>query len=296
MGADRPLVSVVVPSYNGEKYLRNAVDSALGQTYDRLEVIVVDDGSAMPQAEVLSEIRDARLRTVRQENAGVAAARNRGARLGQGGLIAFLDADDRWFPEKLEAQVPLFDAGVTVVFSDRYRFRNETRFDATYLQHLPVPEAKNFLPGLIRRNFVGLSTAVVSRTAFERVGGFSEAPGIWEDWDLWLRLAETHVFRHVPRPLSEYRVHETNASGDVEVMVRRSLGTLERLLEEQPTLLAGHGDDVRASKANLYHDLGYAKWRQGKSAEARRALCTALRYRPFDAPTIKTLLRVLLHL
>jgi glycosyltransferase involved in cell wall biosynthesis len=296
MGADSPLVTVVVPSYNAEKYLRNAVDSALGQTYDRLEVIVVDDGSAMPQAEVLSEVRDVRLRTVRQENAGVAAARNRGARLGQGGLIAFLDADDRWFPEKLEAQVPLFDAGVAVVFSDQYRFRNETRFDATYFQHLPVPEPKNFLGGLIRRNFVALSTAVVSRTAFERVGGFSEARGIWEDWDLWLRLAETHVFRHVPRPLCEYRVHETNASGDVEVMVRRSLGTLERLLEEEPTLLADHGDDVRASRAILYFDLGYAKWQQGKAAEARRALCTALRYRPFDPPTIKTLLRVLTHL
>jgi glycosyltransferase involved in cell wall biosynthesis len=102
-----PLVSVVIAAYNGAQYLPEAIDSALAQTYPKVEVIVVDDGSTDSTAEVVGAY-GARVRYLYQQNAGTAAARNTGIQSAQGELIALLDQDDRWLPEKLARQVPLF--------------------------------------------------------------------------------------------------------------------------------------------------------------------------------------------
>src|SRR5581483_4857500 len=102
-----PLVSVVVPVYNGAKYLRQALDSALGQTYPRLQLVIVDDGSTDSSAEIIASYGP-RLCSIRQANAGVACARNAGIRAAAGDLIAFLDQDDWWLPEKVDRQVERF--------------------------------------------------------------------------------------------------------------------------------------------------------------------------------------------
>src|SRR3990167_8128796 len=99
-----PRVSVVIPTYNYARYLPQAIDSVLGQTYPHIEVVVVDDGSTDESRDVLRAY-GSRIRWVQQERQGVSAARNRGVRESRGDLVAFLDADDRWLPTKLERQV-----------------------------------------------------------------------------------------------------------------------------------------------------------------------------------------------
>ena len=288
----RPLVTVVIPSFNGERYLADAVRSSLDQTYDRLEVVVVDDGSRIPQVDVLASIHDSRLRVIRQENAGVANARNRGAREGRGDVIALLDADDRWLPRKLEVQIPIMEAAhADIVFSDMHRFQGDTRLPETYQRAVPVPPESEFFRALIRRNFVALSTAVVTRRAFESVGGFCEDRSIWEDWDLWIRLATRWRFASCPDALTEYRMHDANASGDVQVLTDRALATLARLQQAYPGMFDEYAADLRHSRGEVWFNLGYARLRQGRVAEARAALRRAARLRPLHFGTWKDILR-----
>lgn len=288
----RPLVTVVIPSYNAERYLADAVRSSLNQTYEPIEVVVVDDGSRSAQAAALESIDDPRLRVVRQENGGVASARNRGAREGSGELIALLDADDRWLPAKLDVQWEILQAqAADVVFSDMHRFRGDMRLPETYQNALPVPPDGDFFPALVRRNFIALSTAVVTRRAFESVGGFCEDRSIWEDWDLWLRLAKKWRMAHSSDALVEYRLHDANASGDVEVLIGRALATLNRLQQTSPGLFDECPTELRHSRGDLWFNLGYARLRQGRVAEARAALRRAARLRPLHLGTWKDIFR-----
>jgi glycosyltransferase involved in cell wall biosynthesis len=104
------VISVIIPAYNVAQFLREAVDSALAQTRRDIEAIVVDDGSTDGSADMLRDLDDPRLRVIRQDNAGSAAARNAGLRLASGNLVAFLDADDRWAPQNLERQAAFLES------------------------------------------------------------------------------------------------------------------------------------------------------------------------------------------
>lgn len=287
-----PRVSVVIPSFNCEQYLAEAVRSALAQSYDPIEVIVVDDGSKVDQSRALQGIVDSRLRFIRQENRGVAGARNTGVHESHGELIAFLDADDRWLPRKLEVQWAVMQATqADVVFCDLHRFRRDRRLPSTYLGSLGTPPEGLFFRALVRKNVVPLSTALVTRRALDAVGGFCEDPAVWEDWDLWLRLARRYRFSYTPEVLAEYRLHDANASGDVDVLISRSLGTLNRLERESPGMFDNARRDLRFSRANLHFNLGYARLRQGRRLEARQSLRTAARLRPLHVGTWKDLIR-----
>jgi glycosyltransferase involved in cell wall biosynthesis len=290
------LVTVVIPAYNADLYVRQAVESCLAQTYGNIEVIVVDDGSVRPQAEFLSGVIDPRLTVVRQDNGGVAAARNHGARLGSGEFIAFLDADDYWLPGKLQIQVDLLRRSDTaVVFCDLRRLQGDTFLPASYLASFELPAGGHIFPGLVRRNFIPLSSAVVRRNVFESVGGFCEDRDIWEDWDLWLRLAQSHVISHADESLAVYRLHGSNASGDIEVLIGKALRTLDRLEQVEPCLLDAHASDLKDGRAHLLFNLGYARRRLGRVAEARQALWLAARMRPLHVGTVKELVRSYLH-
>jgi glycosyltransferase involved in cell wall biosynthesis len=119
-----PLVSVVIPCFNYGRFLPEAVDSVLSQGVTDLEVIIVDDGSTDETPEVVARLTDPRIRAYRFQNGGNSAARNHGIELARGEFLAFLDADDRWLPGKLERQLALLEAepGVGMVFTDFRRF------------------------------------------------------------------------------------------------------------------------------------------------------------------------------
>jgi hypothetical protein len=207
-----PAVSVVIPTHNGGAYLAESVASVLGQSFGDLELIVVDDGSTDGSVQAL--VSDPRLRVVTQSNQGVSAARNRGAVEASSDLVAFLDADDRWLPDKLARQLEVLHAQPdALVCYTAYAAINPA---GERLSGTIGGEGCSYL-SLFEANPIPMSSAVVRRAALLAAGGFDSSYSTAADWDLWLRLAQQGRFCCVAECLTEYRVSPYNVgqmSGD----------------------------------------------------------------------------------
>jgi glycosyltransferase involved in cell wall biosynthesis len=281
--SQQPLVSVVIPSYNCARYILQAVESALDQSYPSVEIVVVDDGSTDETAELLERYRD-RIRYIHQANRGLAGARNAGIRNARGDFVAFLDSDDVWFREKLEQQVAalLANPRAGLVHTDCL-YRNE-QSGTYYTLDRPRHElADNCYRRLFFGNCIHVSTAVVPRKCLEKVGLFEEAPpmrGV-EDYDLWLRLARHYEFAYVPRQLAVYRHHGTNMSLNGLLMKGGELAVVLKALDADPDLgLAVGAKQLGQRLSELRAGVGYLHFKAGNRIEARRNLYLALRYRP----------------
>jgi glycosyltransferase involved in cell wall biosynthesis len=188
-GGTWPRVTIVIPLFNVERYVGEAIDSVLAQTLpaDQLEVVVVNDGSTDGSADI-AERYVPRVRHIRQENRGLAAARNVGLRVARGEFVGFLDADDRLLPEKLAAQLAVFDArpDVGVVYTGlRYIDEAGRPLPQAGWARLPPHPVADF----VLSNRVAPHLPLVRRADVERVGAFDESMSPAADWDLWLRLA-----------------------------------------------------------------------------------------------------------
>lgn len=194
-------VSVIIPTYNRRELVTRAIDSALNQTHKPDEVIVVDDGSTDDTAEMLEIRYGKKIRLIRQENRGVSAARNRGVEAATGEWIAFLDSDDEWFPEKLEIQLRFIKENKARIVLTDNRVEGDSgsgksSFDKCLYQSeiTEGDRVKDISSYLFEQNFVHLSTVVLSRSLFEKFGGFDESMKVAEDTDLWLRISVEHPF------------------------------------------------------------------------------------------------------
>lgn len=270
-----PRVSVIVPVFNRPHYVREAIESALGQDCPGgLEVVVVDDGSTDGTPDVLRAFGGA-IRVVRQDNAGPAHARNRGFREARGELLALLDSDDIWLPGKLRAQVAALDAepDSCLVHSDVEEFFEGD--PARRWRHRPPVLAGKVLRDLLRRNFVHTMTVVLRRAAAEETGGFDPAYPPCEDWDLWLRLAGRWTFAGVAARLVRTRVHEGGISADPIVVYTQGC----RLLAAAAARLGRHGHEdavfARRQAARWHVKLGRRLARAGRDDEARAAFESA---------------------
>ncbi|HYU25722.1 MAG TPA: glycosyltransferase [Thermoanaerobaculia bacterium] len=271
-------ISVIMPSYNYARYLRQAIDSALGQTCAPLEVIVVDDGSTDATPEVLASYGD-RIHVIRQKNQGVATARNTGIAAARGEYVAFLDSDDLWDPRKLELQVARFEADPSLglahsgveMFDDAgntlrvYREGKEGRIAADLLC---------FSPNVI--TLTGSNIMVPKRVA-EEIGGFDPRLPPSEDWDFCYRVAARYPVGFVADVLVRYRIHSTAA--------HRNIGRIEtamRLAFEKT--FASADPTVQALRRHAYGSLhrvlagSYFQARQPRSF--LRNLVASLRYDP----------------
>jgi glycosyltransferase involved in cell wall biosynthesis len=231
------IISVIIPVYNGEKTIIKTIQSVLNQTFTDFELIVIDDGSQDSTLKVIDDISDPRIKVFSYPNAGVSASRNRGLAKATGEFISFLDADDLWTPDKLEAQFKALEenpqAAVAYSWSDW------------------IDEADQFLrPGgqisvngnaytkLLLRDFVESgSNPLIRRQALAKVGGFDESLVHGEDWDMWLRLAACYEFVTVPSPQILYRISPGSASFDVWKMEAGSLRIIERAFAQAPESL-----------------------------------------------------------
>ncbi len=206
----QPTVSVVVPAYNPGPYLRLALDSVAAQTYPHWEAIVVDDGSTEDLGWV--DDVDPRIRRVRQDNGGLSAARNTGVRESTGELIAFLDADDLWLPDKLARQVDAFNDPTLALVSTGFTIVDDegAHVSAGFTGYADSYEE------LLQGNGICASTVVVRRSVLDEVGGFDTTLAQCEDWDLWLRVARGHRVAKLTDKLAEYRVHGGNMTRDYQ--------------------------------------------------------------------------------
>jgi len=184
---DLPTVSVIIPTFNRDWCLRDAIDSVLAQTFIDFELIVVDDGSTDRTLEILSEYGD-RLRRIHQINRGVSAARNCGIGVSTGRLIAFLDSDDLWLPEKLAVQTAFFELNRSALIcqTEELWIRNGMRVNPRKRHR--KPSGLIFEPSLTLC-LVSPSAVMVRRELFNEVGLFDEQLPACEDYDLWLRVS-----------------------------------------------------------------------------------------------------------
>jgi len=185
----KPLVSVIIPAYNAERFLARALKSVVEQTYAAIEIIVMDDGSKDGTAAVVSSFHDKRIVYRYQENAGQGPARNGGIRTSRGEYITFLDADDYYLPRKIERQVGFL--------------ANEKRYQIVYCNALHYYAEKpqrffkkkgryysgNILPELLHTSFINPNTAMMTRSVLDTCGLFNETRYYPEEWELWLRIA-----------------------------------------------------------------------------------------------------------
>ncbi len=229
-----PTVSVVIPAYNAEATIGATIQSVLCQTFDDLEIIVVDDGSSDTTADQVKKCGD-RVRFIQQLHKGVAAARNRGLAEVQGHYVAFLDADDLWLSHKLEIQLSIFrhDPQIQAVQCSVYLVNNHLEVvGANYCD----PDYDSLLDFLFFRNLAGISSTLLIRTErMKAVDGFAQDLVILEDWDLACRLARCGGFRSLADCLVLYRQHSRNRSRDIGIHVEPGFRSLNRLFAD-PTL------------------------------------------------------------
>lgn len=213
--ADQPSVSVIIPTHNRSRYLRGALESVFGQTYPPLEVIVVDDASD-DDTPALLESFTARIRTHRRPQCGgPSAARNSGVAMARGDLLAFLDSDDEWLPNKLAVQV------AALTQADRpYGGIFCTMQHLSETGHMRHPVLRSFRPtveSMCITNVPGSPSAVmIRRDACERLGGFDEQLPPCEDWDLWLRIGIEYGWIGIEDRLVTYRVHPGQLSSSLQ--------------------------------------------------------------------------------
>jgi len=211
-----PSVSVIVPAFRQAEHVVGCLDSIAAQTYPGpIEVVVVDDGCPEGTGDVAAA-HPLAPRVVRQVNAGVAMARNRGIDEAKGQYLAFLDADDRWLATKLETQLAAHRSvdhpALSLTRYHRVRLDGRPMSNALHPSPTQAPTAR----ALVRQNFIGCSTVVAHRACVERVGGFPNSEALrraGQDYALWLRIAAYFPLLYVPEVLTEYTVHDDNRVG-----------------------------------------------------------------------------------
>lgn len=273
------LVSIIIPAYNGDRYLARTLESIFSQTYSRYEIIIVDDGSTDHTRQCLQPYGD-RIRYVYQQNQGVAAARNHGMKLAQGEFVAFLDQDDVMLPEKLALQVSAFENNLAVgIVHSGWRLVNAAEQPLSDIEpwhDAPILDAE----GWLRRMPVLLSAMLFRRQWLEQVGEFDSQYQQACDVDLVQRLAllgcQTVWVRQV---LVLYRQHDRNDSLNTLIQAEEAWMVRKRLFDRPdfpPSLRA-------CQKDSYYYVLIWIAWRlfhTQRFPEMASYLEKALEYRP----------------
>jgi glycosyltransferase involved in cell wall biosynthesis len=254
-----PKVSVIIPTFNRALLIMRAIKSVLDQTYQDFEVIVVDDGSSDETQKVLRSLKDERIRYFRHEkNLGASAARNTGIRAAKGSYIAFQDSDDIWLPEKLEAQMKVFEGaepklglvytGTWLIYGDR-----KTYIPFSY----GVQKEGNVHRELLKSNFVCNPSVVVRKECFEKVGMFDEALHRLQDWEFFIRLSRYYDFKYVNKPLV---VAYNDTPGNISSNRARERVAIEHILMK----LRGDFEEDKKSMKDHYFHLGILLISQGE--------------------------------
>lgn len=266
-----PAVSVIMPVYNAGSVLRDAVESALEQTFGDLEILAIDDGSTDDSPAVLESYGES-LRRFHQSNAGPAVARNRGILEARGDYLAFLDADDVWEPEKLEKQIDLLDSRPDAVLAytdSRDQTERGLAAETRLSRYASSGGSDSVFEALLQRNFIHTSSVVVRREALARAGLFDPTLRGAEDLELWLRLALAGPFVAVEEPLTRYRRHEGNTVNSPQFC--------REALRARELMLARWGRDpriarlIRRAMGNVYWDWGFKEWTLQNFGNARAA-------------------------
>jgi glycosyltransferase involved in cell wall biosynthesis len=265
-----PLISVIIPAYNGEKTIRETIESVLNQSFKDFEILVINDGSQDATLDIINSIKDFRLKVFSYSNAGQAVSRNRGFSQSSGEFIAFLDADDLWTPTKLEAQLKALQdnpqAAVAYSWSDFIDEKGQFLRGASRSTLSGDVYAKLLLTDFLDNG----SNPLIRRQALIEVGGFDETLTPAEDWDMWLRLAARYHFVLVPAPHILYRLSANSESSNLLRMESACVRVIKSAFKQAPDSLQHL---KRHSFANIYKYLIFKCF--DRSVKRSRALVAA---------------------
>ena len=225
--------SIIIPCFNGERFLAEAIDAALAQTYPQCEVIVVDDGSSDGSAAIMQKYAG-RIRVVRQANAGLPAARNAGIRVSTGGYLAFLDADDYWRQDFIEKMVQTLEtSGAAIAYCG---WQNVGLPDGRGKPFIPpdYEHEQDKLERLVGGVRWPVHAALVRRHVVEAVGGFDPKWTSCEDFAFWIRAATRHALVRVPEVLAFYRHHGNQMTKNRALIAHNHWRVQREFLREHP--------------------------------------------------------------
>jgi glycosyltransferase involved in cell wall biosynthesis len=270
-----PSVSVVLPTHNRPQSVVRAAASVLGQGFRDLELIVVDDGSAVPAEQALAEIRDERMRILRSDMPlGPARARNLGLEVAKGRWIAFQDDDDEWLAGKIERQFAVAEQADEDVGLIYCPFWTEYRDGRRAIGGRRVERRSGDVHlELLRGNFVALPAALVRREAIAQVGRFDPALPCYEDWELFIRLAARFRFDEVADPLVV--AHDTPRSINKSSSTLRA-AALERILEKHVEAIES---DPQIHADFLFH-IGHHRCLGGEFSRGRKLFGRSFKVQP----------------
>lgn len=286
-----PAVSVIIPVRNGREFIHEALASVCSQSFNDLEILVIDDGSDDFDCQTLAQL-DPRIRVHRLEGSGVSTARNTGMQLARGRFFAFLDADDVWFPGKLAAQIRYFEQHPEVgcVFGGFIKWTRDEDGAFPSAQSL-MQDCHNLVAceparsgwlytRLLDGLLVGMNTAVIRREVFTLLGGFDASMRIGEDYLFWLKVSRIYPMHALDGPVALYRIHEASAMRRLDA--ENHLTELLKIAVSRWGLTNPDGTDwpveelkKRLATSEFTH--GYNHFWQGSPAVARRAFFRALK-------------------
>jgi glycosyltransferase involved in cell wall biosynthesis len=278
------LVSVIIPCYNQARFLGEAIESVLSQSYPHFEVVVVDDGSTDNTPEVAS--RYPGVRCIRQENRGLAGARNTGIRHSRGSFLVFLDADDRLLPDALEVGLKHLKEHPECAFVSG-RWKTIAADGSPLPTPPPTPVKKDHYEELLRVCYISAPAAVIyQRIMLEFVGGFDASVSPSADYDLYLRVARDYSVHHHDEVIAEYRRHSANMTRNPTLMLKSEVTVLRR----QWKYIRGSKQYKKAYEAGLQHSREYfgeplieevrVSMQKRQWKQAMRGMVTLLRYHP----------------
>ncbi|HUK20962.1 MAG TPA: glycosyltransferase [Gemmatimonadales bacterium] len=275
-----PLVSIITPTFNRERYLRDAVRSVLLQTFDNWELLILDDGSTDGTAAFLDTLTDRRIRRFAEPHCGNAAqARNKAIAKASGSLVAFLDSDDLWEPEKLEYQLAEFNARPECRWGfTGFKYVDDDGRESVLLRAPFMPEVRGWVleEVLKRRVPIPATATVVQHDLLVRVGMFDESLRVGEDLDLWIKLAEVSPVTMVAKPLAKMRRH----AGNHQVGILELLSCHDRIYERALTRIkSGRLRSVcRSGRIRQATEIVGTARKAGSYREARQALRRSFPY------------------
>ncbi len=276
------LVSVIIPAYNCQHYVTDAINSVLSQTYNNVEIIVVDDGSVDDTSNIVKEyaLRHVNIKYIYQPNKGPAAARNNGIKIATGQYIAFLDADDIWLPKFLSTQVN--------------KIQTTTDIGFVYCNNHYVDKDKNYIKNYVRKtngytgdvclklfceHFLLTPSVLIKKCCFDDVGLFDESLRVGEDYEFFLRLSYAYKADFVNEKLWERRVISTSLSRQDYVLDATSdLRTLKNFLGSHPELFKKNKKQISKRMSDYHFMYGYKCLEHGENIRALKQFCLSINY------------------
>ena len=249
-------VSVIIPTYNRESFISEAIQSVLDQTYKDFEIIVVNDGSIDNTIEVLERFKN-KIKVINQSNSERAVSRNNGVKNSSGEYIALLDSDDLWIEDKLQKQVEVLDKmkDIILTYGQSYRI-NEKGKKIKIAKRQTKGFSGNVFENLLYRNFIVSATPMIRREYFEQTSGFQTKYIPYEDWEFWIRFSLFGKFYFLDEPLAYYRIHPEQS---VKIASAEKIEKATTLLLEDSFSLKKIEEDIKRKSLGLAN-LRFCYW------------------------------------